>query len=279
MVSDVTRRRLVRTTHLFGVWLMAASIGLTLLPGTASAGRRGFPCVDVDGNGACEVGVDTDLTSDLEQNGFVVTSGNIVIPADAQGMTTRSALSLLTSGDITIAGQVRADSVVLSAGGTLRLADRAAVKGKEYADLSGESGVEIGDAVVSAGNGQVWITSWSGSITVAGAKIDGDTGIELAAWNGGVTVRPGTQLLARHGDVYVYAGGDIVVSDSTLLGQGHLVRTEGSLVDFRGNMVKLVGRDGWVMLAAEGSTIDVTGTRFSNLKPGNLQLDAENVIQ
>jgi hypothetical protein len=280
MVTDVRRRTIVKATHLFGVWLVAASILLTLLPGPASAGagRRGFPCVDVNRDGVCEAGTDTDITNDIEQNGFLITSGDIVIPADAQGMTLRGSVALLTSGSILVAGQVRAEAVMLSAGGTLTVADRATIKGKESVDLSGETGVVIGDAWISAGNGQVWITSWNGPLSITGAKIDGGDGVEIAAWSGTVTVT-GAQLVAKRGDVFVFGGGDVVVSESTLMGNGNLVRTDASLVDFQGNMVKVMGRDGWVMLAAAGSTINVTGTRFANVDPANVQIDAENVIQ
>jgi hypothetical protein len=266
------------------VWLVVASLlALAWVPTPAEAGKQapaGFSCLDLNHDGACVAGQDTDITDTLVTAGYVTTAEDIVVPANARKVLRKGTLSLLTSGNVTVAGRLQAAAILVSAGGTLVITDTAVLQGKEYVDLSASGDVTIGSATVLAGAGMTNVSSWDGTIQIEGAVIGTRDGVDVQSYGNTVTVMAGSKLSAERGTVRLYGNGDVLVNGSLLVGNGHMVWTDAHLVDFQGNVVKVTGPDGWVYMYTAGSTINLTGTQFKgNLDPVNMTLEAENVIQ
>jgi hypothetical protein len=255
-----------------GVLLLAP-----VLVGQSAWAASGFPCEDVNGDGQCGDG-DRDLSADFA-SGFVFTSGDIVIPEDMKGMVLRNDLALFTSGSVAVHGKLQASSIQIGADGALTVHRGGGLRADDSIDLSITGDVAMGpQASLTVRNGSIHVTSWNGSVHLVKSKIGGPDGVDVAAYGGSLTITD-SQLSATSGEVRLHGAGDVVVAATTLMGSGHLVRTDSSLVDFRGNHVRVTSRDGWVYIAAAGSTINVKGTKFKNVAPENVFLDAENVVQ
>lgn len=242
-----------------------------------SAAWAGFPCVDVNGDGACEAGVDTDISREIAENGFYATDGHLVLPSN---VSVRGDLSLAAGGNITVGGKIKAQSVSLSAGGAITMSEKAALKGEDYVDLSSQGPVTIGaGGQVNSGNGTVYVWSWGGGLFLGpDVKVAATYGIDLSAMGGNAEVLE-SQLAASKGEVSLTAAGDIVLTGTTTKGQWVSVRSDASLIDFREGVVKLKGKDGSVLLYTAGSTVNLSGTKFKNVPESALYIDAEEVIR
>jgi hypothetical protein len=239
----------------------------------------GFPCYDVDGNGRCESGVDVDISQDLV-SGNVSVTGDIVIPSDAKPINLKTDLFIVATGNLTVNGKLRAASLTLSADENLTIGDRAQLQSKYDMDLSAGGNMSIGlNTLLRSDQGTIYVLCWDGWFAAAeGAKFEAKTGLDINVLLNGVTVDDKSKLQAPKGSLRLYAGGDIVVTGSTLRAQTTMVRTESHLIDLQKSTVGLTEKDGWVYLSAAGSTVNLTGTKFQNVGQ-SLYIDAEQVIK
>jgi hypothetical protein len=256
---------------------LVAALTMLLGPGTVpTAAAAGYPCEDVNDNGVCDPG-EPDITNALTENGFFSTSAGIVVPADARTITSRGDLSLHAGGSIAVHGKLKAVGLTINTDGTLTLGANAVLRGGDYLDLYGGQGVGIGPDALAEAN---YVTIWSGAaITLAaGTKVIAKDWLDVYAMHGYIAVDPDVQLMSPGGTVTVWGAGDVGLAGATLKAGTLSVTTEGSMIDFRNNTVRMTGDDGLVALTAFGSTVDLRGTQFKNLSPSNLMIVAETVM-
>jgi hypothetical protein len=283
MVEAVSGRVLASAACTGRIALFAAALLVSFGIGSGlvhagSAGPKGFACVDVDGDGKCTAGTDQDIGPDIA-NGFVVTSGDIVIPANAPGIVLSDDLFVSTDGTITVNGSLKASSLSLD-GNQIVLGPAAFLQARDsFLQLVGAAGVEIGPkANVQARKGRVTIAAYSGPVTLDNlANVIGDEGVDIYTL-GGVMTAAKSRFSSRRGEVSVYASGDVAINGSGANAVHVTVMTSASLLEFRDNLVR-IGKDGMVMLMAEGSTIDVRGTKFPNARPSQVTISAETVLE
>jgi hypothetical protein len=258
------------------LWFIAACFGLLVSSPFLSLAWGGFPCEDVNNDGVCQDG-EADITAQILA-GYYSTPESIVIPANAKGLSSKGESSLFAGKNITVNAKLKGKGIMLGAGGSLTIGDKASIKGQDYVDLSAEQDVAFGaGSAVQAQKGTVVITSWDGSVSLAdGAKLSAQDGVEITAVAQGVTVLSDSRLSTK-GDVRIDAAGDVTVSGSRVQANGTSVQAGGSLLDFSNNMVKVSGGDGWVSLSVLGSTLDLCGTEFKNLDSANLDISASTV--
>lgn len=258
------------------------SLVLAALPAHSWAGSApppSFPCIDVNHNGICERGVDTDISDDVK-SGFVSASGDVLIPPDGKGITLKADLYVFTDGRVTMNSRMKASSIMFSAG-SVEIGPGATIEAHDSLDISGDSGVVIGArAELRSTNGTVYVSSLNGDVVFGpSARVTAKDGIDVFILGEGLTVHPGGRWRADHGPLSVYSAGDMSVNGSQLEADSTSMFTESHVIEFRNNTVHVSGHGGSVTLMAEGSTIDVRGTRFRNVDPSNVTISAETVLQ
>ena len=114
---------------------------------------------------------------------------------------------------------------------------------------------------------------------MAGVRLQAQRTIDLTANTGGITVFGPVQFLALNGGVTFNAATDIVVNGSRIQASDLAAYAGGHLVDFQDNRVTAPHDGGWVVLYAAGSTINVSGTTWTNLSPSNMLFLAPQIIR
>jgi hypothetical protein len=271
-------RNLVLVTILL---LLSLSMSLPM----AHSANRLFPFEDVNNDGVYTPGKDRDITAEL-MTGIFETPNSIVIPAGLKGFTINSAsgIALLAKKNITVdnyfltsykAGTslyLYAEEGTITIGTTLKAADSI------YIYAGGDVVLNPNASLYGQGS-MALIESGEGNILVKGkAILYGKEDIHLIADAGQVTVLPGSHIMVPKGYVTVFGTGDLVIDGNRVEAMGVHVVTEGHLIDFCNNLVKVPKVDGWVYLGTGGSTVDISGTIFQGLDPANLFIEADEVI-
>lgn len=275
MVAERSDRAMKQVVRMCGAWLVAAC--LVTVPVAALA--AGFPCEDVNGDGQCQAGVDRDVSADVQGSGMVSTSGDIVIPADAKGLTLKGDLALYSDGKVTINGDIKAQSISIS-GNTVVLGDGASVRSVDYIDLFASNGLTVGAKVtLQSGQGVVWVSVMNGGASFGEKSKVNASDLDFMVLGGPLSAGVGARWRSDRGFLNLYVSGDVTMPESVLEAWSASVYTESHLIDLHGSTFKGVGDGASISLVAEGSTIDLRGADFKKLDPSAIYISAETILQ
>lgn len=259
------------------------------MPIVAFGATKPFPFEDANNNGVYDIG-ERDITADLE-TGIFETQNSIVIPAGVKGFRVNgeNGIALLAGKNITVNnGYLISTNILLYAEeGTITIGDKTALTSAGFVSIDAGQDVAIGSRATIYANGDVAnIYSRGGNILVeekttaygGDTTLYGKDSLYLYAERGTVTVLAGTRLWSK-GYVTIYGLGDLEIIGSRVDAAGAHISTEGHLIEFCNNKVQVSGKEGWVYFGAAGSTVDITGSKFRNLDPQNLIIEATDIIR
>ncbi|MBZ0168049.1 hypothetical protein MELA_02401 [Candidatus Methylomirabilis lanthanidiphila] len=264
--------------------LVVGCLGILALSPFPSSAWGGFACEDVNNNGVCDPGVDNDITTALTTDGSFSTSESIVIPTGVSNLVTPQGIDFsLTAGkNITINSNLVAKTanIYMAAGGTITIGVKTSLRAGSYLvmlDARGDIVLHPQTSVLAEQDGTIYLFSQEGSLLLMDkSKLGAKDVVHLQGK--GVTVRPGS--LFKTESMSVYAEEDMSINGSVLnIGTWLWVETWGHLLDFKNNRVQVTPHESSVYLTAEGSTVNISGTKFKNLDPDDLIIQATDVIQ
>ncbi|WP_337286664.1 hypothetical protein [Candidatus Methylomirabilis sp.] len=273
--------------RIYALWFMATCFALVAPSPLLSFAWSGFPCEDVNNNGACDPG-EPDITAHLLSAGSFYTSESIVIPAGVKGLITPAYvdLSLMAEKNITLNSNLIAKnaSIFIFAGGTITIGDKTTLRAggdSVMLDARGDIVLRVQASLLAdqRANGRVYLFSEEGSLLLMQkSRLIAKDSADLQALQGVIAVNRGSTLNAR--SVSVHAAGDVTVNGSLLkVGSWLEVETWAHLLDFQQNMVQFMSYESSAYLITGGSTVNISGTVFKNLSPDDLIIQAGQVIQ
>jgi hypothetical protein len=133
-----------------------------------------------------------------------------------------------------------------------------------------------------AGGGYVSLNAFEGDLLLlGGARVNARDDVQLFSWAGAVTAMPGVQIASNKGLVNIHADGDVVLSSVKIRGEYVNVYTFGNLVQMDDAAMRTPPNPGWISVVAsgEGSTIDCSGTRWEGVKPANVLVSADTIVE
>lgn len=267
------------------VWSFALCfLSILLWPMMSSAASQPFPFEDRNNNGVYDSGVDVNIAANLASTGMFETTESIVIPPGAKTITSNSpnGIALVAGKNIVvdshlISSRSHAD-INLYAEGAITVGSGTILK--SYGGISIYAGTNIAlgpDASLWAKGGMADIESTGGNILVGeNVNLYAWDSLYLYAEGGEVTVNPGSTLTSKTGSHIIHGAGDVKVDGSDAQATSIHISTDSHLVEFCRNDVRVPKR-GWVYIKAGGSVVDITGTKFYNLDPNNLIIDADQI--
>jgi hypothetical protein len=251
------------------------------LPMAHSASKL-FPFEDVNNNGIYDPGIDNDISAAIKKYGWFETTESIVFPKAGGGIIGyANGISLLAGKDITLSNYyltagAAGSSIYIDAGG--RVTVDTALRGYAGINISGGGDVVVtSNSNLSSPMGMVYVESSGGDVTVnGGARLSGRDNVYLAGVN--VTVEPKATINSLQ-FATVFSEGDVNITGAEIKGFGLYISTSGHLIEFCDNVVTVAKKAGWVYLSSEGSTVDISGTKFQGLDPANLIIEADEIIK
>ena len=281
--------RAMRGTQTALALLVACCFALVAAPAPALAAPAPVAFADNNNNGVFDSGVDTDITEDLK-SGFYSTTESIVLPDKMKTLMTKNPLgfTLIAGKNVTVGGDLSAAAAgsgitIVAETGNITLLDATHLRAAEYVYMSAGGDITVGaksHMLATGRSGSVISLNATGNISLlAGVKLQAFNAIELTASNGGIMVHGSAQFLALAGSVTFNSGTDIVVNNSRIQASDLAAYAGGHLVDFQDNKVTAPRGGGWVVLYAAGSTINVSGTTWTNLPPSDMLFLAPTVIR
>jgi hypothetical protein len=271
------KRKFRKLVFIIGVGFLAFSISLPM----AYSATKPFPFEDANNNGVYDSG-DRDITDEIK-SGIFVTEHSIVIPGGVGGFITSSENGFLlvagqniTLNNYYLASNSRNAGISLYAeAGTITIG--AALKSNGFVSIHAEGDITIGASVYANGD-LADIYSAKGNITVQGkAALYGREGLYLEAV--AVTAASGSWLKSAMRCIAISGTDDIVIEGNRVDAICADIATQGHLITFRNNLVTVPKADGWVYLGAEGSTVDIRGSKFRNLVLGETLIIEGDLIQ
>jgi hypothetical protein len=279
--------RAMRGTQAALALLVACCVAL--VAGPAFAAPAPVPFADNNNNGVFDAG-DTDITEDLK-SGFVVTSESLVLPDKMKPVTSRDAIgfTLIAGKNVTLGGDLNANGAgagitIVAESGHVTLLDQTRLRAAEYVYVSAGGDLTVGAksniTASTRSGGVISLNANNNLVVMADVRLQAQNAIDLTAVDGNLTVYGPAHFLAVDGSVAFNAGGDIVVNGSRLQTTDLAAYAGGHLVDFQNNRVNVpYNKDGWMLLYAAGSTINVTGSTWTNLPSSNVMFIAPEIIR
>lgn len=297
---------------LINIW---GTVALAVCMGTGIAGAvtPRAACADLNNNGVCDAG-DVSVDKQIANDGYFSTArseNGYKAPTDSKvGLVLSGKISgkggvvyLVASGDIIVndlvgSGADNSAVILVSTGGSIKVADNARIKTGLFLKLSAAEDVLLGNKVIlNARNhefgGQLYVYSSNGAIRVGEKSAisgDGYTSVVTNDDTGDdVTVGAGARIWSSKASVAITAGKSVsmrnagVAGDSVVIGShaSEGARSQGGPGQTTVKNCMVEGEGGVRVFAdgGEGSTVDVSGTDFKVPSPSDVTLEADIIVQ